>query len=84
MKKKENAGHITAYGRRHLSKSEFALPPKEDEAARGQKGSYPIDTIGRARAALSRVSQFGTPEEQAEVRRRVHEKYPQIALNKRR
>lgn len=43
---------------------------------------YPIDTIERARAALSRVAQFGSPEEKARVRAAVAKKYPSISASK--
>ncbi len=83
IQKKEHDGHITTFGRKHLNKHEFALPPNPEEKERGEKGSYPIDTIARARNALARVAQFGTPAEQEEVRAKVHKKYPQINLSKR-
>ena len=54
--------------RKALPKAEFAGPDR----------SYPIDTANRARNALSRVSQFGSPDLKARVRRKVHEKFPSI------
>lgn len=62
---------LTYKRREQLPSSVFALP--------GRK--YPIDTIARARNALARVSQFGTPEEKAIVRRKVHAKYPGIEMS---
>ena len=38
--------------------------------------AYPINTKGRAVAALARVAEFGTPAEQAKVRSAVAAKYP--------
>ncbi|MGH9652594.1 MAG: DUF6582 domain-containing protein [Bryobacteraceae bacterium] len=59
---------LTAAERDKLKDSDFALP--------GRK--YPIEDEAHARAALSRVSQFGTTAEKAIVRRKVHERYPKI------
>lgn len=53
-----------------LAPSDFALPPDR----------YPIDTIERARNALARVAQFGTPDERARVRAAVHARYPSIKI----
>lgn len=41
-------------------------------------GRYPIDTKNRARNALARVAQHGTPSEKKRVRAAVHRKYPSI------
>lgn len=54
----------------------------EGEFAIEEKRAYPIDTPNRARNALARVSQFGTPTEKAEVRREVHNKFPAIKIEK--
>ncbi len=62
-------GHITAAKRHSLPSSDFVFPEKE---------AYPIDTAGRARNALSRVSQFGSPEEKAKVRAKVRKDWPSI------
>lgn len=59
---------LTARARDKLPDSAFALP--------GRK--YPYQDLNHARAALSRVSQHGTPEEQAVVRRKVYAKFPQL------
>lgn len=64
---------LTTAQRKKLPKSQFAIPGRAPES-----GSYPIDTENRARDALARVAQFGTPEEQATVRAAVHKKYPGI------
>jgi hypothetical protein len=54
-----------------MSPSQFALPGRR----------YPIDTLGRARNALARVAQHGSPSEKATVRRRVHARYPSIEVS---
>jgi hypothetical protein len=44
------------------------------------KGRYPINTPGRARNALARVAQNGTPGQVATVKAAVRKKYPSIAV----
>jgi hypothetical protein len=44
-------------------------------------GRYPIEDKAHARNALARVSQHGTAAEKAAVRRKVHGKYPDIAVS---
>lgn len=39
---------------------------------------YPIEDSAHARNALARISEYGTPAEKAEVRAKVHNKYPNI------
>ena len=69
------------YGqRKSLPESDFALPSRR----KGGKGGYPIEDAAHARNALQRVAQFGSPAEQAEVRAKVHEKYPGIGQGKKR
>lgn len=63
---------LTAAGRKKMKLSNFGLPGKR---------KYPLDTKGRARNALARVSQHGTPAEKAQVRRRVASKYPSIKVS---
>jgi hypothetical protein len=63
---------LTAAARRALPASKFAL----------SKGHYPDDTKGRAKAALSRISEFGTPAQQTKVRAKVHRDYPSIKLSR--
>lgn len=60
---------LTAERRRALPKSAFAVPDKD---------AYPDDTPRRARAALSLVSQHGTPAEKQAVRAKVKRDYPGI------
>ncbi|HEY1430750.1 MAG TPA: hypothetical protein VGF39_03860 [Stellaceae bacterium] len=64
---------LTAKRRAALPKKEFAVP---------QTNGYPVDTANRARSALTRVSQFGSPTEKAQVRRKVAKEYPGIAQSK--
>lgn len=62
---------MTAKRRKALSPRKFAIPSKR---------KYPIDTANRARNALARVSQHGTPAEKAKVRAAVRRRYPSIAV----
>lgn len=50
--------------------------PARDFAGSGR--SYPIQDKSHARNALARVSQYGDPELKARVKRKAHEKYPDI------
>lgn len=59
---------LTAKARKAIKPKNFALPGRR----------YPIEDPNHARNALARVSQHGTPEEKAEVRAKVHSKYPSI------
>lgn len=60
---------LTSKKRKSLSDSDFAIPDKR---------KYPIHDKSHARNALSRVSQYGTPEEKSKVRAAVKNKYPDI------
>lgn len=66
------ANDLTSASRDKIKNKNFALP--------GRK--YPIENKEHAADALARVSQFGTPEEKAEVRKKVYEKYPELAEHK--
>jgi hypothetical protein len=57
------------------SKKRNALP---DSSFAGPGRSYPINDASHARNALSRVAANGSPEEKAEIRRKVAKKYPSI------
>jgi hypothetical protein len=70
---------LTTKERKRIPKSDFALPGKRKS---GGKGGYPIEDEAHARNALARVSQFGTPAQKAEVKRKVHETYPGIGESK--
>ena len=75
---RSKAEHLTAKERRKLPSSDFALPGRGKGPEGKGSGSYPINDENHARAALSRVSANGTPEEKAAVRRAVARKYPDI------
>lgn len=64
---------LTAKARAKLSGQSFALPGRR---------AYPLNDANHARNALSRVSQFGTPEEKAKVRGAVARKFPGIGKGK--
>lgn len=59
---------LTTSGRDRIAPKNFAGPDK----------SYPIEDKSHARNALSRVSANGSPALKAEVREKVHAKYPGI------
>jgi hypothetical protein len=59
---------LNAKRRNALDSGNFALPGRR----------YPIDTPARARAALSRVEQFGSSSEKSKVRAAVKRKYPNM------
>jgi hypothetical protein len=63
------AGKMTTKRRRALPKSSFGVPSKR---------KYPLDTKSRARNALARVAQHGTPAEKKAVRGKVKKRYPSI------
>jgi hypothetical protein len=58
------------------TKTRNALPD-EDFAVPGKR-AYPVNDPNHARAALSRVSANGTPEEKEMVQRKVSSKFPSI------
>lgn len=71
---------LSAKKRRSMPDSEFALPGHGEGKGGKGSGAYPIDTPGRARAALSRGAANASPAEQAEIKRKVHAKYPSIKI----
>lgn len=75
-------GRLTAKSRQEMPKSDFALPGKGEGPKGAGAGSYPIPDKSHARNALARVSQHGSSSEQAAVRRKVHEKFPDIGKSK--
>ena len=82
----ERDHHITTAGRRALHHDQFALPPGPEERRRGIKGRLPIDSIMRARNALTRASMMrnrGTlsAKDLAKVRRAVHRAWPSIEID---
>ena len=72
---------ITMRQREKLPSRDFALPGKGTGKSGKGPGSYPIDTKGRARNALSRGAQNASPSEQATIKRKVKAKYPGITVN---
>lgn len=64
--------------RNRLPTADFALPGKGEGPEGKGAGSYPIPDESHARNALARVSQHGSAAEKAEVRRKVHAKFPGI------
>lgn len=50
--------------------------PTKSFALKGRR--YPVNDKAHARNALARVSQHGTSQEKAAVRRKVHAKFPDI------
>ena len=62
---------------RLTAKRRNALPTK---SFAGPDRSYPINDPSHARNALARVSQFGSPQLKAQVRAKVHKKFPGIAI----
>lgn len=70
LEKMKTAGDLTTASRDKLKKKSFALPKQR---------RYPIHDLAHARNALARVSQFGSEAEKAQVRAKVHSKYPELA-----
>jgi hypothetical protein len=66
--------------KKSLPSSDFAVKGGKGATVPG-KGSYPIPDASHARNALARVSQFGSSAEKAEVRAKVHAKFPSIGNN---
>ena len=62
--------------RTKLKKSAFAIPGKKTADNPAGRGGYPIPDASHARNALARVSQYGSSSEKAQVRAKVHAKYP--------
>jgi hypothetical protein len=71
-------GKLSAKEREDMPKSDFALPGKGEGPKGAGSGSYPIPDASHARNALARVAQHGSPAERAEVRAKVHRKFPGI------
>lgn len=75
-------GWLSAKDRQRLPSSDFALPGRGEGPKGAGAGSYPIPDKAHARAALSRASANASPSEQAEIRRKVHAKYPDIGSDR--
>jgi hypothetical protein len=61
---------ISAKKRKSLPAQDFALPGKK----------YPIDTVKRARNALSRGAQNASPAQLSRIKAKVHARYPSIRV----
>lgn len=68
--------------RERLPSKDFALPGHGEGREGKGSGSYPIPDSAHARAALSRAAQHASPSEQAEIRRKVHAKFPDIGKSR--
>jgi hypothetical protein len=75
---RKSGGRLTYGEREKMPSSEFALPGKGSGPKGKGGGSYPIPDESHGRNALARVAQHGSPAEKAEVRRKVHAKFPDI------
>ena len=73
---------LKAAQRKRLPSSSFALPGKGEGKSGKGSGSYPIPDASHARNALSRVAQFGSSSEKAQVRAKVKAKFPAIGRSK--
>ena len=71
---------LTAAKRRALPSSEFALPGQGEGPGGKGSGSYPIDTVARARNALARGAQHASSSELATIKRKVKSRYPSIKV----
>lgn len=74
---------LSAWKRKKMPSSDFALPGKGEGPSGKGSGSYPIPDASHARNALARVSQHGTSAEKATVRAKVHAKFPGIGSDER-
>jgi uncharacterized protein (UPF0303 family) len=63
---------LTTEERKNLPSSAFALPG----------GRYPIPDEGHAKAALARVSEFGSEEEKATVRAAVKRRFKEMTVKR--
>lgn len=67
---------LTAAEREKIPSKKFALTGKQSTTG---KKAYPLDTEGRARAAIGFVGMHGSPEQKSEVYRDVARLYPHLA-----
>jgi hypothetical protein len=56
----------------------YAVPASSPVGGKGV-AKYPCDTMARARNALARVEQHGSPQEKAMVKAKVKSKFPALA-----
>jgi hypothetical protein len=69
------AAELNQASRERIKEKNFAIPT----GGPGGTGKYPIHDISHARNALTRVDQYGTPEEKRMVYEAVAKKYPGLA-----
>lgn len=74
--KLKEARVLTQKGRVRIKEKNFAIPGK---GGPGSTGRYPIHDTRHARNALTRVNQYGTPEEKSQVYAAVAKKYPGLS-----
>lgn len=77
-------GWLSAKDRKRLPSNDFALPGRGEGPKGKGSGSYPIPDKAHARNALARAAQHASPAERAEIKRKVHAKYPDIEIGKER
>lgn len=77
---RKKGDHLTAHERQSMPRSDFALPGHGEGPKGAGSGSYPIPDRSHAISALSRAAANATPAEQATIRRKVHEKFPDIKM----
>ena len=73
-------GSLTTEERRRLAERHPELFVQRPTKA-NPLGGYPIDTPGRARAAIGRAHTFGGPALEARARAKVHARYPEMKLH---
>jgi hypothetical protein len=76
----KTAKDLDAEDRKELPVKDYALPGAKK--GKENEGKYPVPDKKHARNALARVSQFGSAKEKAEVRAKVHAKFPDIGKDK--
>ena len=70
---------LSAEARRGIPKKDFAIPQRaKTPEGKARSGSYPIPDEAHARAALGLVGMHGSDAEKAQVRAKVHAKYPHM------
>lgn len=71
---------LSYHERVKMTKKSFAFPEKKTKSNPAGKGGYPLDTANRARSALSRGAHNLSPEKDAELKRKVHRRYPNMKI----
>lgn len=76
FRKVKVAAELDQAAREHIKPKNFAIPKGDGP---GDTGKYPIHDEEHARNALTRVDQYGTPQEKSQVYAAVAKKYPGLA-----